>query len=368
MTTRRGGERDAAGADRSLRNRESAIRQLMTAARLGNVADAERIIAADPDVMQHPAAFHATTHAVNYKQIDMLRWLLDHGADINASPYYGKSSAHTDLERPLHWAAGSAPLPMIELLLERGADVEGCLQWFTPLLLATRAGRRDVHDLLLAHGARDHFLVHVAKGAVAEVAAALDGEETLVNQQDKYGTPPLHIAAELQNLAMVNLLLDRGADVNLADAHKETVLFKLGVRLFDEALDHWGPRPPASMHDLSESAQLAVAVRLLEAGADVQARNWRRLTPLHRAVRADRIGYVRWLIDHGADVNAADVAGDTPLRRAVTDVQRLPVAKLLIEAGADVNAKTKRGRSVLSLARHAKMRSLLQGAGAFDVG
>lgn len=347
-----------------MRDRNSAIRRLIAAARDGDVDAVGELLVEDPGLLRHRSAFHAMVAAVIGRHVDMVRWLLDHGADVNASPFYGPNSAHTGLERPLHWAVSVAPLGLINLLLDRGGDVEGGLQWYTPLLLATRAGRPDVVEILRTRGARAHFLVQVAMCDEDQVAAALAADAALANQQDEYGTPPLHLAAELQALKILNLLLDHGANVALTDKHRDTALHKLAIRLFDEALDHWGPRPANQIHALGEAAQLAVAERLVQAGADVNARNWRQLTPLHRAVRANRIGYVRFLIEHGADVNAADVAGDTPLRRAVTDVDRLEVAQLLINAGADVNARTKKGRSVLSLARNAKMKAILLAAGA----
>jgi|GEM_PF-3863617 len=340
------------------------LRSLITAARLGDTRAAAQLLAKDPQLLHSRQAFHVLTTAVMARHLPMVQLLLDHGADVNASPFYGPKSAHTDLERPLHWAVAVAPLEIIHLLLDRGADVEGCVTWYTPLLLAARAGRPDVVQLLRARGAREHFLVQVALGQLKPVKKALVDNPALANQQDEYGTPPLHIAAELQITPMVKLLLSHHADIALSDKHKETVLHKLAIRLFDETLDHWGPRPPDELHKFSESSQLTVAKLLLQAGADVNARNWRGLTPLHRAVRANRIGYVRFLIEHGADINAADVAGDTPLRRAVTDVHRLEVAQLLINAGANIHARTKKSRSVLSLARNPKMKSLLLTAAA----
>ena len=100
----------------------------------------------------------------------------------------------------------------------------------------------------------------------------------------------------------------------------------------------------------------------MRSGANVGAQNWRKLTPLHRAVRAGRTRYVQFLLDHGANVNAADVAGDTPLRRAVTEKKRFEVARLLIERGADVHAVNKRGKSVLESANNKTMKELIQTA------
>jgi ankyrin repeat protein len=348
-----------------LRDKTSPLRRLIHACRAGDVAAAAAIHAEHPQVMHERGLFHATTAAVHASgSVEMVRWMLDHGADVNAAPFHGPASAHTNLERPLHWAASVAPIDVVRLLLDRGADVEGCQKWCTPLLHALRAGRTDVARLLRKRGAREHFLTRVAAGNFREVARVLHADPSRAHQADEYGTTALHLAAELWDVELVNLLLKHGADVHAVDAHRETVLHRLAVRLFDEVLFAWLDKPADTMHRRDPRQQIAVARRLVKAGADVNARNWRKLTPLHRAVRAGRVGFVRFLIENGADVNAADVAGDTPLRRAVTDVKRLAVAALLIESGADLNATTRQGRSVVSLARNPEMKRLLMKAGA----
>jgi ankyrin repeat protein len=77
---------------------------------------------------------------------------------------------------------------------------------------------------------------------------------------------------------------------------------------------------------------------LIEAGANVDARDFIANTPLHRAV--PNLEVVDTLIDAGANVEARNTSGNTPLdvamrygnsRRAVSVVQRL------VDAGAGVD-------------------------------
>ena len=77
---------------------------------------------------------------------------------------------------------------------------------------------------------------------------------------------------------------------------------------------------------------------LIDAGADVNARNDRRATALHWAT-ADA-AKVRLLLLKGADVNAKTVDGRTPLHLAATLPQGTPVVEMLIEAGGEVNARS----------------------------
>ena len=81
----------------------------------------------------------------------------------------------------------------------------------------------------------------------------------------------------------------------------------------------------------------------LAAGTDVNAKNERGATPLHRAATFGHKEIAELLIDKGADVNAmGGLLGWTPLHWAASE-GRKEVANLLINKGADVNAATDNG-------------------------
>jgi ankyrin repeat protein len=58
---------------------------------------------------------------------------------------------------------------------------------------------------------------------------------------------------------------------------------------------------------------------------------------LFPAVQTGDAAQVKRLLEAGADPNARNAAGATPLMWAVPD---LPIVKLLVAAGADVNARS----------------------------
>ena len=95
---------------------------------------------------------------------------------------------------------------------------------------------------------------------------------------------------------------------------------------------------------------------LLEAGADLEAGDHERATPLMWAVRSafdecydQALAVVELLLASGADVNARTDSGATALIYGVS--HGLPeVVELLMKAGADVNALTNAGWSALDYA------------------
>ena len=72
-----------------------------------------------------------------------------------------------------------------------------------------------------------------------------------------------------------------------------------------------------------------------------------RATPLMDAALWGNATAVRRLLDQGADPNARNDAGATPVMRAVIDLEK---TRLLLERGADVNAQSDDGRTPLLIA------------------
>jgi ankyrin repeat protein len=92
----------------------------------------------------------------------------------------------------------------------------------------------------------------------------------------------------------------------------------------------------------------------LENGADVNARDFRGDTALHKTANifGDQVAIARVLIEHGADVNAVNKEGRTPLHDVCT-LGNTELVHAFVENGADLNRIDNEGHSPLDFAIHA---------------
>ena len=114
------------------------------------------------------------------------------------------------------------------------------------------------------------------------------------------------------------------------------------------------PLAPISIGNLPLLPNPAVAP-ILEAGADVNARDTADNTPLHHAAVGDSV-LVDVLLAAGADVRARNRSGDTPLHMRAMSVRGNagPIAASLVRAGADMNARNDEGLTPMQLALRAR--------------
>ncbi len=124
--------------------------------------------------------------------------------------------------------------------------------------------------------------------------------------------------------------------------------------VFFEEIRHYAYGGDALLHVAAAAHQGRVVKALLDAGADVRARNRRGAEPLHYAAdgapAAAAAETVRLLIAAGADPNALDASGVAPLHRAVR-CRVTSAVKALLAGGADLNLRNKNGSKAIDLAK-----------------
>jgi len=81
---------------------------------------------------------------------------------------------------------------------------------------------------------------------------------------------------------------------------------------------------------------------LKKSAASLNEGNYRGQTPLHLACERGHPEVVARLLEAGADVEARDILGRTPLMTTATS-KNMEVVNALLKKGADINAALKRG-------------------------
>ena len=301
---------------------------------------------------------------------------------------------------PITVAALREDLPMVDLLLSLGADIDAKSDWwaggFAPIHLARNPGASSIHAALIERGA--HVDAHAAAklGVIDRLRELLGANPDLVGERGGDGQFPLHFALNPETAAF---LLERGAEIDARDIdhvstpaqwavgdRPEVTRFLVsrgtecdefmlasigdtdGVRaLLDADPDAIHRRitrerfgSPGSegrhiylyaigdqctlLHAATRHGRLDAMRLLLEAGADPDARGWYdQSAPLHMAAWENQPEAAALLLDHGAtlDLRSGEIEKDTPLNWAIIKAST-PTAGLLIERGASVGEEQRR--------------------------
>ncbi|KAI0377505.1 ankyrin repeat-containing domain protein [Hypomontagnella monticulosa] len=239
---------------------------------------------------------------------DIFMMLLEKGANINATS--------EDSGSPLAMAAWKGHKGMVKELLQRGADVRG-----------------DSHHVPLFHAAR---------GGYEDMVNMLIDKEADVDTWGFWSTP-LIAASGNGHEATVKTLLARGADVNarregstallaaVREGRRETVRVLVGW-MADVRVQH---KDMTALTIAVEKGYQGIVEILLNAGADINARSPHG-TGLIVGVRSGHKGVVKILIDRGADLNLQGPGHLSALSVATSSGDK-DIVKMLLDAGADVN-------------------------------
>jgi uncharacterized protein len=149
---------------------------------------------------------------------------------------------------------------------------------------------------LLARKPALTFIEACGVGDTAEIARQLKRDPKLATTWSEFGWTPLHLTAFSGVPAAMQLILERGADVN-ARARSKFKNTPLQTALL--------------------AGQLATAKLLLERGADPLVRQAHGFTPLQEAALIGRRDLVDLLLGHGAELNSRADDGRTALTEAL---------------------------------------------------
>ena len=134
--------------------------------------------------------------------------LITAGANVNGRV----TGPHT--ETPLHWAASSNDVPVLDALLDAGADINApgaVIGGGSPLANATAFGQWDAARRLIERGARANLWEAAALGLMPAVVQSCTGE---ASPGPEHITSAFWGACHGGQRRAAEYLLDRGADLN----------------------------------------------------------------------------------------------------------------------------------------------------------
>jgi ankyrin repeat protein len=283
--------------------------------------------------------------AARLGELERAAELIDQGAEVDAVDPLGRTA--------LHLAAYYGQVEMIRFLLESGADPnikheipKSSQDLETPLVSAVRAGQREAVRVLIPvtdPALRDVFGAALGKsieGNHVEIAALLlDAGVDPALWVAKRG-PPLHSVWDWGKPEMVDLFQARGYDMTLWTMLRLEREAEVD-RMIAAGADVDAPIPPNLQPPLARAVKLGrtrVVAMLLERGASPDTRGWDRSgrSVLHEAPSTGSKEILALLLQFGADPNVVDAYGATPLYRVVGQ-GIVDLAEMLLEAGADPN-------------------------------
>lgn len=292
---------------------------MLFAARQGNRASAEMLMAAGARVDAAGEGQVPLVVAIERGRVPFARFLLEHGADPNVMMRNGDTPLTAALAiggRQRGYDPDAVvreppdKLDLIRDLIASGADPNG--QRGVPLP-GSRVFSPDGQASGLDRGPTDPDNFGVARSWT--------------------GATPFWVAAHKADVTLMRLLIDAGADPMLTTDDGTTSL------MVAAGLGHAGDRYERFW---SFASALEAVTLLVEQGAEVDASNEAGFTALHGAAFVGADAVAQYLVEHGIDLNAQDFADRTPYRIAeghkgggMSFVARPSTAALLAKLGAD---------------------------------
>ncbi|HEX7079623.1 MAG TPA: ankyrin repeat domain-containing protein [Gammaproteobacteria bacterium] len=346
-----------AGANVDARNEFGAF-ALSEAAMIGSAPVIEALLeaGADPNAM-NPEGETPLMAVARTGNVEAAALLVDAGADVDAKEEWGGQSA-------LMWAAAQSQPEMVKFLVAHGADVNArgkVRNWPRKVIREPRP--KDMNQ-----GGFTPLLYAAREGCIECARHLVEGGAD-IDMHDPHRVTPLVMALFNLHFDLAAYLIEAGADVDKWDLYGRTPLY---MAADTSTLPVMGNGAMVVLPSTDDHSALDIARMLLERGADPNIQLKRRppyrnvpqdrggdgilsqgATPLLRAARAGDAPFVKLLLEHGALVDLPSNQGVTPLMAAAgveyglrvtrgrnrTEEGVLETLRLLLDAGADINAR-----------------------------
>lgn len=218
--------------------------------------------------------------------------LLRSGADVSAANDYGVT--------PLYLACQNRSLPMVEALLDAGANPASTL-WngITPLMIAAKTGRADI------------------------VRALVDADADVNVAEPRRGQNALMWAISFEHPAVASVLIEAGADVTARTTKLNEDFDPMYIEAYTERVPSTPQGGYTALMFAARVGDIATLQLLLDRGADVNAESAADGSALVIASSAGHEELALLLLDAGADPMSVDAGNMTALHYAFRDGLKL---------------------------------------------
>lgn len=271
--------------------------RILEVARTGDTERVESLLTADSTLLtvtdgDGRSPLH---HAVAGGHTEMVELFLDRGADIGAVDAQGRT--------PLHDAAYLGDAPTVALLLSRGADIKAReFRGRTPLFLAVNwGGSLEVVEQLIAAG--------------SDVNDRTERGEEVLFSSLFYGEPEIIDALLAAGARLPEDDQQVSRAVFLAASNGFEAVFRMATEEAESRGIRWWEEVP--MHAAARGGSVLIGRALIALGHAVHEKNMYGITPLHVAAERGRLGFVGFLAASGAPLDETSVTGNTALHFAL---------------------------------------------------
>ncbi|XP_067661991.1 ankyrin-3-like [Haliotis asinina] len=295
---------------------------------------------------------------------EVVELLVENGADL--------SLAYDTGSNILHSACSRGRLEVVKYILSQNIVDINCRGWMkkTPVMTAAECGHEDVVELLVENGAdlslacsTSNNILHLAcsKGYVEVLKYVLSQNTVDINSRGRSKKTPAMIAAECGHEKVVELLMEKGANLSLtcdtgsnilhlacSKGRLEVLKYILSQNIVDINSRGRSKKTPAMI--AAECGHEKVVELLMEKGANLSLTCDTGSNILHLACSKGRLEVLKYILSQNiVDINSRGRSKKTPAMIAA-ECGHEKVVELLVEKGANLSLACEKGSNILHLA------------------